>query len=78
VSIVTDMNWQAIRIIITTETLDTAVIQCAAVLRVDHKIIRQILEKHIKSVSFEDGKGWYYKFEIDDIEATMIELMNIE
>ena len=40
------MSWEAIRIIITSETLDTAVIQCAAVLRVDHKIVRQILEKH--------------------------------
>jgi (2Fe-2S) ferredoxin len=72
------MSWQAIRIIITTETLDTAVIQCAAVLKVDYKNVRRILEKHIKTTSFEDGKGWYYKFEINDVDYVVGELLNLK
>jgi len=71
------MSWQAIRIIITTETLDTAVIQCAAVLRVDHNLVRQILEKHTETFKCEDGNGYYYKFKIDDVDETVGELLNL-
>ena len=72
------MSWQAIRIIITSETLDTAVIQCAAVLRVDHELVRQILEKHTETFKCEDGDGYYYKFKIDNVDETVRELLYLK
>ena len=71
------MSWHAIRIIITSETLDTAVIQCAAVLGVDHNNVRQILEKHTETFKCEDGDGYYYKFKIDNIDETVGALLNL-
>lgn len=71
------MNWQAIRIIITSETLDTAVIQCSAVLKVEHKRVRQILEKHTSTFKCKDGDGYYYKFKIDDVDKTVEELLSL-
>jgi len=71
------MTWNAIRIIITSETLDTAAIQCAAVLKVDHKKVRQILENHTKTFKCKDGDGYYYKFSIDNVDKTVAELLSL-